>query len=1804
MAKSVPTDRIPTECLSGELAGVWSGWMGLGDREIVREASAKGTHIELAYKFLEIRRHCPNQEAKVYFSDEVEIWVSSLLKKKQVHRASHILKNVGKIPLDYIRAACLKCKEPSLRDYMAKHVELSFNAEERKAWDIINFVAKYEEQFDLGNDLISHKCLEEIINLPESIKDALYTELYFHHYDPSITVYLKNDVVWDFLLMNNKLDLIKLWIDFNFNNSKDFIPKNIEHIEDLQKLFTNLKITDTMISSVETSNAMVLVKQLVLNSLSRYGIFANQERNDVKAILSRFFEECIPVSDFNQILSQPMCNVDKQNFFSKLDIVGLSRNYSEDSESETINMKNKQLFEHLKNMCNTTNNANDFVEVGIVESIKYLSNDSVQFLKENPIIAFTLIFLHYSKYKKINNEITLKEIFNNNAGLIIQNLPIPKCVLDTVIVNLPYLKNEIDSNMPKNSITMYELLDGYKNFNSKKFFKWRHKNEGMPDFLNENLVNKFGHKEKLTYINYLKEARPNMAVHALLFQQEKLVAGISSKVKSQASLYAHIFALQHLNEIEVVSGCISFLEILGVNSEILRLHVTAAEFVKKELNTSIESLLRSVIYNNHHHDLQLVLSYLERSFHSCLNTKMIKDSNEFIDALCTWDVIVRFAKIHNASLPISLLKFLASIDAWFEFVLVGHIFSYPIHQMLQCVQNFESIALREHLLLSLNNNQLLDKHLFNENENVKDNGIEENDSFQELKDQVKDVAVRQSASQPFSNDNKQNSTIPNSFTNADSCIDDLWMIILKCHQSQDPPGALLKASKTFKSPILTVLATCYEPSSISSYCYSWLIISVEDIHFTKDYEECLEKQIWPASTVSNLFKNMISYGFVKTLSRGLQIFMPDNPLKLFFEFLLQCIEYGNFKGSEQHLDDFINDCLNYKCNRMINWECSDGTYLENIFWIQTIVVKCIIVTLGQALQSTLLQLEFLNILIKLEFRKKLIVNAPDFEALREYTRILSETSLSLNFSRFDTTVQIYESEIEIEKCVNELVRLEDYGNALQLSKAANLKVSKIILAQYQSEYKQNADKDGIVSFGFWSRCATDFKKYEVHYEKAAEFFVEHAEKVKSHKERYEILKLALEILEENSRDRQLCDTVEMAMWKSCILAGPENIEINTNDKVYKKLKTELLSSISELKVTCSLTEPTEQIAIEVLIGRLLDAGRLDTAFRIGAIFNCKNRELQVLMLCLSLAEGEILPQQLTDKQRSLLTESEKPRQRNTALRSRGLQQLPSLSSLSLSSSNANLSSVSDAISASIIVEQQEQLDCLSLLTNLIETLKHGVNIGIRILLCYRLALQLGKSYQALLTLKNPMQFLQEIISSSCDRKLEITRDIITAYQIENQQIACFLAEEIVAHITQIIEDGFNEPTTAWNYNINLQSIIELCKDSSLLGLKLLDMAHKLLGHSHGENRNLVILKIIVELLIRSHDCFTSSCNMEGIASVLRKCQQLANSLQNLKHWSLLVRLVTGVGRFTEMNYIFQILKEHDQFEFLLGRGLDKVPGLRMALLDFLKRHCPENKDLFNIVALHFRLYYEIALMWENEAKDIINDLVSDTKKECGRSLSNPQVELKFTKNESTEKKLQLIIANFTHATQYFLQDNKLNLANRCSHQAQLVALQISLLNGSSANQQFPCLLNLSNDEVSRTITQHLSFSQTLVLARAYEHHIDWASAIYSHCLVNGDAKYLKEFVASKWFTPSVAIDCAKRYKLEKSATKPATENMRALVAKINDTECKYALARQLGFNNIVDEMLEDPAVGTYLKDTVLMKRYVISEFMSESFLSK
>lgn len=92
-------------------------------------------------------------------------------------------------------------------------------------------------------------------------------------------------------------------------------------------------------------------------------------------------------------------------------------------------------------------------------------------------------------------------------------------------------------------------------------------------------------------------------------------------------------------------------------------------------------------------DLKSVISYLEQSFEKqILDKTFMCDNAQFIEVLKMWDVIVRFARVHNHVLPDILPRYLADHDLWFEFIAVCHIFAYPTTQV-----HFKTITLIEKL---------------------------------------------------------------------------------------------------------------------------------------------------------------------------------------------------------------------------------------------------------------------------------------------------------------------------------------------------------------------------------------------------------------------------------------------------------------------------------------------------------------------------------------------------------------------------------------------------------------------------------------------------------------------------------------------------------------------------------------------------------------------------------------------------------------------------------------------------------------------------------------------------------------------------------------------------------------------------------------------------------------------------------------------------------------------------------------------------------------------------------------------------
>ena len=135
------------------------------------------------------------------------------------------------------------------------------------------------------------------------------------------------------------------------------------------------------------------------------------------------------------------------------------------------------------------------------------------------------------------------------------------------------------------------------------------------------------------------------------------------------------------------------------------------------------------------------------------------------------------------------------------------------------------------------------------------------------------------------------------------------------------------------------------------------------------------------------------------------------------------------------------------------------------------------------------------------------------------------------------------------------------------------------------------------------------------------------------------------------------------------------------------------------------------------------------------------------------------------------------------------------------------------------------------------------------------------------------------------------------------------------------------------------------------------------------------LPVAIELLIFAHSSFTLACHVESIGAILNEARRLVDALCTDGHWMLITRLLTGIQRYSEMDYVFDLLKDKDHFEFLLRKGMDRLPLLRTALLDYLRRNCAQDTELFRMVALHFHMHSEVAAMWRQEALGVLQAVV-------------------------------------------------------------------------------------------------------------------------------------------------------------------------------------------------------------------------------------
>ncbi|XP_068222924.1 spatacsin [Palaemon carinicauda] len=636
-------------------------------------------------------------------------------------------------------------------------------------------------------------------------------------------------------------------------------------------------------------------------------------------------------------------------------------------------------------------------------------------------------------------------------------------------------------------------------------------------------------------------------------------------------------------------------------------------------------------------------------------------------------------------------------------------------------------------------------------------------------------------------------------------------------------------------------------------------------------------------------------------------------------------------------------------------------------------------------------------------------------------------------------------------------------------------------------------------------------------------------------------------------------------------------------------------------------------SVDMVVGFCLDRGMLITACRILKFFNKTHKDVDTILQILALADGngnEKLDDESTCSADSFKTSSQAT-SRKKQTRNRNISIGSSLSVLSLDPDDDLGIKTPSLIRKSV-------------------GLKHGRKTAERIILLYRVAASLDLSYNYVVHHPTPITLLSLVLRLKGGGIIQLAKDLINALPIPQNAIVNFLCEEAVATITAgpgtpgILQADrllpWDELEKRW------RDLITLCEDPSSLGNQLLDVGQRL-GSSYPDQLAKVH-SMSVELVIRAHDCFTAASNMEGISTVLRTSFYLTTSLLQHFQYSLMVRLLTGVGRYGEMSYIIDALREHDQFEPLLGPSSESKEfsrGLDRALVHYLRSKYPNDKDTLILVALHFLLYSEVAGMWAADAHKLVDQVLEATvdlgvscsnivtspsgksqQKETPRSASKKQHSSKGNERQShtsvdevppvylhnaNSKILTQAMHSFAHAAQYYMQDQQITAAVTCSRSAELVALQIAHVQ-NSVNDTALRLLKLPSSGVRIITTKHLNVCEALLVGRAYDTNVDWSAALYHQFVVDGNEQYLAEYLENFSLTAEVLLDIVK--KLEHGGvTRVRQERIALLLAYIEEADVVYRVASQLGLKSNIEDCLSSSS-APYLKDTVFKKGLTFS----------
>lgn len=856
---------------------------------------------------------------------------------------------------------------------------------------------------------------------------------------------------------------------------------------------------------------------------------------------------------------------------------------------------------------------------------------------------------------------------------------------------------------------------------------------------------------------------------------------------------------------------------------------------------------------------------------------------------------------------------------------------------------------------------------------------------------------------------------PITITNSTAPTEAFYRLLL---QGSTPDGSngshLLVSSLKNRSVELAVLTAVLEPKQVFPCLCVYLALNLQD------KSPMLENETIPPTpdteTLSSIVLAAMSCRQFEIVLEAFHIFVPHHLLTKILDWLDLFMKGQADREQLEHVRRAVD-----------SYEEGDDLVLfrqsSNLFRFALHVLSWV---LCYSIQDAEQQRQLLTLWAEVQPFTSIAMDivVPDFGLLAEIVTLCVDSAIQVNITNLMQGSGSLQFQTECQQAVEVLLEQRHFGVALKLAKMADLPADSIFVTQLstmldsQNQQFENQTMGLRFRTAFWNRCHQLLTAHRVRPDIASAFFRDSLPKALSSWETHLMVDHAVDWMRlVKPTPKEASAELEVLWWQSRIEADldgsqpPSVVDLQSNPPPFCPLLT---AKVSELADALPYPPPQSNYSdsftakVSEWIDRNLDAEDLIGALKLSSMFRRESLDIALILFMMDVVENSVDP-----------SEAKRRLQRIVDLKDGEIEWKDS-------------QAVVDYVDS--------------------ELLKHGHKLSQRLSVFHQVAVVLDLKYDYVVEHSKPISILKMLLETpnqsglplAIGGHLNLARSWITASRIAANQVVALVKDELIeaarsAH-GQVSGTETNMVVSLLRGTFNRW--VTLCADPTQLGRALLEAALKLEANNEWT--------VAVELLIFAHSSFTLACDVENIGQILSQARSFIDKLLLDHQWILITRLTTGIQRYTEMSYVFALLKEHDQFEYLLRKGMDRLPLLRQALLDFLRPNCAENRELFRLVALHFHMHAEVASMWQEEANSLLKPVIDQafksilktTKKPIGSPSTKPvdssPAKKSLSSNWQTEvtptptlpmikagadvkKVLTSAMHNLAHATEYFLQ---------------------------------------------------------------------------------------------------------------------------------------------------------------------------------------